>query len=196
MGRFDSMVSALVDRGWFVGDDLLPKETVSALGVEARRLFAEGWFRPAGVGRDRGHALRPEIRGDSILWIDEGHASAAISACRATLDELRMTLNRELFLGLESFEMHFARYPVGARYDRHLDRFYDQAARTISCILYLNESWEPDHGGQLRLWLENGAHDVPPAAGTWVIFRSELIEHEVRPANRERDSLTGWFRRR
>jgi SM-20-related protein len=31
-----------------------------------------------------------------------------------------------------------------------------------------------------------------PEAGRLVCFRSDLIEHEVLPATRERYSLTGW----
>ena len=34
-------------------------------------------------------------------------------------------LNRDLFLGLEDFESHFAMYPPGAFYLKHVDRFRD-----------------------------------------------------------------------
>lgn len=196
MSRFDPVVESLVDRGWFVGDGLLPQDTVRGLALEARRLSDEGAFRQAGIGREQGHRIRTDIRGDSILWIDDAYESTPMNSFRIFLDELRLTLNRELYLGLRSFEMQFAHYAVGARYDRHLDRFSDASARTITCIVYLNEGWTPDDGGELRMWLENGPLDVTPLAGRCVVFRSELVEHEVRPARRERYSLTGWFRRR
>lgn len=55
-------------------------------------------------------------------------------------------------------------------------------------------------GGALRLY--DSAHpeaayrEVLPAGGTVVCFLSDPVWHEVMPAQRERRSLTGWFRRR
>ncbi|MCB0627245.1 MAG: 2OG-Fe(II) oxygenase, partial [Saprospiraceae bacterium] len=36
--------------------------------------------------------------------------------------------------------------------------------------------------------------EILPVGGRLVLFRSELLEHEVLPARRERYSLTGWLR--
>jgi SM-20-related protein len=106
-------------------------------------------------------------------------------------------LNRELQLGLFDFECHFAIYPAGTRYGRHLDRFKSDARRALSCVLYLNPDWREADGGQLRLYLdESHSVDVMPRAGTLVTFLSQRFEHEVLPATRERLSLAGWFRRR
>ena len=192
----DQIVARLVERGWASGDRFLPGDELRALAREAREAWTSGRFRVAGIGHDHGHQVRPDIRGDHILWVDDGWQSRAMTAYREAVEALRQALNRELSLGLESFEIQFARYADGAHYDRHIDRFSDRTLRTISCILYLNPSWPPDHGGQLRLHLPDGSRDVEPHLGTWVIFRSELIEHEVLPAVAERYSLTGWFRRR
>jgi SM-20-related protein len=113
------------------------------------------------------------------------------------MESLRQALNRDLFLGLEDFESHFALYPPGAFYVRHLDRFRDNDRRTVSTVLYLNEGWLPQHGGQLRMYLKDGVeHDVQPVGGSLVVFLSGDVPHEVLPASRERLSLTGWFRRR
>lgn len=35
-----------------------------------------------------------------------------------------------------------------------------------------------------------------PQMGTFVVFRSDVIVHEVLPTLRERFGLTGWFKRR
>lgn len=196
MTTFDPVVADLVERGWHAGDGLLPAPALRELAREAREAWSAGCYRAAGIGHDHGHRIVPDIRGDSILWVDESWSSAAMQAYRAAVEALRLALNRELFLGLESFEIQFARYADGAHYDRHIDRFSDHTLRTISCILYLNESWSRGDGGELRLHLPDGPREVEPRLGNWVIFRSELIEHEVRPAMRERYSLTGWFRRR
>ena len=108
-----------------------------------------------------------------------------------------MTLNRTLLLGLFSFEGHFAIYPAGAAYRRHRDRFRDDDARVLSCILYLNDGWSARDGGTLRIHLDGGGqYDVLPIGGTLVCFLSERFEHEVLPGKRERLALTGWFRQR
>ena len=113
------------------------------------------------------------------------------------MDGLRQALNRGLYLGLEDFECHFALYPPGAFYQKHLDRFRDDDRRTVSAVLYLNDDWQPQDGGELRLYLPDGAErEVPPLGGSLVLFLSSDFPHEVLPANRERLSLTGWFRRR
>jgi SM-20-related protein len=112
------------------------------------------------------------------------------------LDDLRLRCNRELLLGLADVEAHYAIYPQGARYARHRDRFRDDDARVLSCVLYLNEAWTSEDGGALRLYTEEGTVDITPLGGTFVAFLSADFEHEVLPARRERVALAGWFRRR
>ena len=110
---------------------------------------------------------------------------------------LREAMNRGLFLGLEDFESHFALYPPGAFYLKHVDRFRDDDRRMVSAVVYLNDAWLPEHGGQLRMYLGEGVeHDVVPTGGCLVVFLSGEVPHEVLPAIRDRLSLTGWFRRR
>jgi len=92
--------------------------------------------------------------------------------------------------------MHYALYPPGAGYARHRDRFRDDDARVLSCVLYLNHGWTSDDGGALRLYVDDRAIDVMPQAGTFVAFLAADFDHEVLPARRERASLTGWLRRR
>lgn len=117
------------------------------------------------------------------------------------LSLLKGTLNRELQLGLWDFEAHFAIYQPGGYYRRHLDRFQNNNVRAISTVLYLNDSWKKEDGGELLLYKD--AEDqtpsaiVEPRAGTIVCFLSESIEHEVLESrNSERTSIAAWFRRR
>jgi SM-20-related protein len=68
----------------------------------------------------------------------------------------------------------------------------------LSVVLYLNEGWQSQWGGRLRLWPDPDAQvvatEVEPRAGTLVAFLSEKIPHEVLAATRERYSIAGWFR--
>ena len=206
MTRFIEAAAEIANRGWTVLNDFLPPETIISLRTEAQQLWQQENFRAAGIGRSGGYAIRADVRSDHIRWLDEQALTPAQKLYGETIDELRQTLNRELFLNLRSYESHFAIYPPGASYQKHLDRFSDADERTISCTLYLNEDWQAKDGGQLRLFFPDGESaskdsaesylEVLPVAGTCALFRSEIFYHEVLPAARARFSLTGWFRRR
>ena len=184
------------EHGLAIKASFLSTPIVAALRAEARRRDAAGAFRAAGIGRAQSRAERGDIRGDRILWLDEGAPAAAELPLWQALEALRVTLNETLFLGLFSFEGHYALYPAGAFYRRHRDRFHDDDARVVSCALYLNDDWSPQDGGALRMHLGSGTRDIMPSGGTLVCFLAERFEHEVLPAAHERLAVTGWFRRR
>lgn len=190
------VVDDLASHGWSQQSIFLPQALTMELAKECRARAAAGQLSPAGIGRGDQQQVQEGIRGDRIDWLESGQ-SAAGDRYLALMESLRQALNRELFLGLEELESHFALYPPGACYQRHLDRFRDDDSRTVSVIVYLNEDWQPDDGGELRLYLPSGrVHDVLPLGGSLACFLSADMPHEVLPARRERLSLTGWFRRR
>jgi SM-20-related protein len=48
--------------------------------------------------------------------------------------------------------------------------------------------------GELRLYLDDSIIDIVPRIGRTIIFKSELVEHEVRPTQGyERFAITTWF---
>ena len=191
---------AIAGDGCAVEADFLPHATVAALADEARTRDAAGEFHAAGIGRGTERVQRSDVRGDRILWLDEGSASPVQQPLWQALDALRAALNEKLLLGLFSFEAHYALYPPGAFYRRHRDQFRGCTAssddRVISCAIYLNQDWTPADGGALRIYDDELVRDVLPVAGTMACFLSDRFEHEVLPATRERLALTGWFRRR
>jgi len=193
---FSTIIDDLATRGWSLQSAFLSSDVTRQLADECRRRYAEGALAPAGVGRGEEQAVREGIRGDHIHWLEAGQA-AVCDAYLARMDELRQTLNRELFLGLEEFECHFALYPPGAFYQTHLDRFRDDDSRCVSAVLYLNPDWRAADGGELRLYLADGSSlDIPPRAGDLLLFLSGDFPHEVLVTQADRLSLTGWFRRR
>ncbi|KTC44254.1 MAG: 2OG-Fe(II) oxygenase [Pseudomonas sp.] len=190
------IVDDLAARGWSQQDVFLPEALTLELAAECRKRAADGELAPAAVGRGPAQEIREGIRGDHIQWLEPSQAEA-IDAYLELMDSLREALNRGLFLGLEDFECHFAMYPPGAFYKRHVDRFRDDDRRMVSAVVYLNSQWLPEQGGQLRMYLgAQGQHDLEPVGGRLVVFLSGELPHEVLPATRERLSLTGWFRRR
>ncbi|UVK98544.1 2OG-Fe(II) oxygenase [Pseudomonas sp. B21-048] len=190
------IVDDLAARGWSRQNIFLPLDLTQALAAECRKRAAEGELAPAAVGRGPFSEIREGIRGDHIQWIEPGQVEAC-DRYLGLMDSLREAMNRGLFLGLEDFESHFALYPPGAFYLKHVDRFRDDDRRMVSAVIYLNDGWLPEHGGQLRMYLDKGVeHDVVPTGGCLVVFLSGEVPHEVLPATRDRLSLTGWFRRR
>ena len=190
------IVDDLAERGWSQQNIFLPLDLTRALAAECRKRAAEGELAPAAVGRGPFSEIREGIRGDHIQWLEPGQVEAC-DGYLGLMDSLREAMNRCLFLGLEDFESHFALYPPGAFYLKHVDRFRDDDRRMVSAVIYLNDGWLPEHGGQLRMYLDKGVeHDVVPTGGCLVVFLSGEVPHEVLPATRDRLSLTGWFRRR
>lgn len=192
--RFDAAADALAMGGWCVLPRLLAEEITAALAAECAAMHAARRMTPARVGTAR--AATP-LRGDHTRWFEMNALSEAQRPFVQALEALRHTLNRSLMLGLVESEAHYAVYAPGARYARHLDRLRHSDARVVSAVYYLNEAWDPEDGGALRLYLDEGrTHDVLPQAGTLVLFLSDRFEHEVLPAKRERMSIAGWMRRR
>jgi SM-20-related protein len=196
----DSIAAALATEGWSVVTGFVPPDLLRELADEAVALLRTGALRQAGIGSGQGARLDPAVRGDRTLWLEPSTATRAQRDCLDALEALRLTLNRELQLGLFDFEGHFAVYPTGSVYRRHRDQQVGASARVLSCVLYLNHAWNAEHGGHLRLYPEPSDaeiyRDVLPEGGTLVCFLSERFWHEVLPATRLRISLTGWFRRR
>ncbi|HCD89932.1 MAG TPA: 2OG-Fe(II) oxygenase, partial [Algoriphagus sp.] len=115
------------------------------------------------------------------------------------VEEIKTILNRRCFLGLKSFEGHFARYPIGSFYKRHLDQFQQVPYREVTVILYVNDQWTEADEGALRMYLPNPdgterIEDYLPMPGRLVVFLSAEIPHEVLPTKKERNSITGWLK--
>lgn len=196
----DDIVGALLAQNFLVVPRFLSLDEVKAIRAECLLLWRDGSFKQARVGHGVQQQRREDLRNDFIFWLDETSGLPAVERYFNRLESLRQTINRRLLLGLFEFEGHFAVYPPGHFYRAHVDQFADSRSRQISTVLYLNEDWSPQDGGQLRLYRHNqdpaSVLDVYPAAGTLVVFFSEQLWHEVLPAQRERLSLTGWFRTR
>lgn len=193
------VLGGLAGRGFAVVPGAFSEAFLDALCREADTAWRGGDYRSARVGPDAGHA--PEVRSDRILWFDPVNPTPLQARYLAALDRLHKAIRRELYLPVHEIEAHFAVYPPGAFYRRHLDRFRHTPHRLVSCLLYLNRDWQPEDGGQLRLYTPgpSGAEtslDVYPEHGTFVCFLSDRIEHEVLPTRRPRASIAAWMRRR
>lgn len=187
---------ALGSTGIAVEDRYLDLARVRALHECLHERRARGDFSEARIGRDKTLQLNPGVRGDLTCWLSEP-LFAAERELLSALEQLRLQLNRDLFLGLFELELHYAWYPPGAGYARHVDQPLGSTARRVSLILYLNEAWPCGAGGELELCDEQGAsRRIEPLAGRLVCFLSEGREHAVLAAQQDRFSVAGWFRAR
>ena len=190
---FDLLAEALAVDGWGLFTQVIPPALARGLAARARSLEN---YRLARVGRHADRQLNKFVRRDEIAWITGRDATE-----RSWLDwteSLRTHLNRTLLLGLTTFESHFAHYPPGTFYRRHLDAFKGESNRMVSVVVYLNSDWNPADGGELVLYTADDRElgRFPPTLGTLAIYLSEEFPHEVLPTSADRYSLAGWFRSR
>ncbi|WP_114417752.1 2OG-Fe(II) oxygenase [Marinospirillum perlucidum] len=193
--NFASLVESLVDRHWFVAENYLPRELCEGLLQEIHHLRQAQALTAAGIGRGKDHLLTEKIRGDFTHWLDG--SSLIQQEFLVLMRELKDYLNRELFLGLFEYECHYAFYPPGAFYQKHLDAFRGRSNRVVTTVLYLNADWQPEDAGQMRIYHPQTGErllDVAPRMGTLICFLSEEIPHEVLTTNKNRASIAGWFR--
>lgn len=190
---FDLIADGLAESGYAAVDGFLSTDEVSAiLDLE---IFKKGinHLKKAGIGKNQALQINEAVRGDYIQWLDKKSTPDPAKIYLERLNELIIYLNRNLFLSLKDYEVHFTIYPAGSFYKRHLDQFKRNDHRILSIICYLNHGWTEDDGGQLRMYLPHAPIDLIPVGGRLVCFRSDQIEHEVLPARRDRFSLTGWM---
>ena len=195
----DHISAEIYQNSYVIVDNFIDENFRKALLEEQINLVNQGKFRHAAVGKGGQKQVRTEIRSDEVLWMDADDLSPLQAAYWAKVEEIRKVLNQRCFLGLRSFEGHFARYPIGSFYKRHLDQFHAVPHRVVTVILYLNDSWTSEDEGVLRMYFsqEDGSEryeDVLPLGGRLVVFLSGEIPHEVLPTKKERISITGWLR--
>ncbi len=191
--QLEVIASHIVDHNFARVDDFLPLSEVRNLIARFDFLQDAGQLNQAGIGKQQHHQIIQQVRGDVIKWINPEDEDETIQKLFQRIHAVRNYLNKTCFLGLKDLEAHFAKYPVGAFYQRHVDRFQRNPHRVISFVCYLNEAWTNDDGGELCIYQPNKENvEIWPIAGRVVFFLSEL-EHEVKTAHRERFSITGWM---
>ena len=175
------------------------KDSTNNLNTDIR--IAETCF----LGRNRNELLSIEAAGG------KGSVRDRSGGLYDILDNLRVALEGVSGTSLDSSltELLFAYYPKGGFYRRHRDAIPNSASllRKYSLLLYLNQDWSEEDGGQLRIHLDGGGDecpagvapnfiDVEPKGGTLVLFKSDAVPHEVLNTNSERFAVVGWYNRR
>lgn len=192
--KFELLIQGMLNEEAGVLPDFIDAALVQGLRDRLEENFEQGAMKPAGIGRQSGFQERKEIRGDYIFWLDKAH-NPEEAAFLEVVEAFIQYLNQTCYAGINAYEFHFACYPEGSFYRRHKDQFQTEQGRLYSFIVYLNEDWQEDDGGELLLYCADGPRQVSPKGGQAVFFRSDQTEHEVLPTLRPRMSISGWLKR-
>lgn len=198
---YESIITDLVEKQYSIVDGFFNAEEVAMLRNSIKSKFEEARFKKAAIGNKTKEIVAKSIRGDFILWLNEAEAGIAETLFFGKINSLVEYLNKTCFLGILTKEFHYALYPEGTFYQRHLDTFQNDGRRKLSMVCYLNEEdWRPENGGELVIYSEENGIEVSkaiyPFPGRVVIFESQVLEHEVKPVKTARLSITGWLKTR
>ncbi len=196
---FEEVIANLVAQQYSIVDGFFNQSEVNTLRKRLLELYDQEQFKKSAIGNKTNELIEKEIRGDFILWIDEAQAShQAEQVFFNKINNLVHYLNKTCFLGILHKEFHFAVYPKGTYYQRHLDTFMNDQRRKLSVVCYLNDSnWKSENGGELIIYTPNGEVSVVPKPGRLVVFESQVLEHEVKKVTHDkRLSITGWLKTR
>ncbi|WP_179337409.1 2OG-Fe(II) oxygenase [Winogradskyella ludwigii] len=194
---YERIISDISLQKYSIVDDFFSEDEVIALRHSLLLKHDEDAFKKSAIGNRTNELVKKAVRGDIILWIDERAINSAEELFFNKINDLKDYLNRTCFLGINLKEFHYAIYPKDTYYKRHLDTFQNDDRRKLSFVCYLNsEDWKPENGGELVLYLDGEDQIVYPFPGKVVIFESQELEHEVKPVNTQRLSITGWLKTR
>lgn len=197
--QFEQIINDLSEQKFCIVDQFFSLEEVELLRIALLEKYEEDRFKKSAIGNKTNEAIEKTIRGDFILWINEAEQNEIEKLFFNKINELVNYLNRTCFMGILHKEFHYAVYPKGTFYKRHLDTFQNDSRRKLSMVCYFNdETWQKENGGELVIYNENETEKVIyPMPGRMVIFESQFLEHEVKPVqNDKRLSITGWLKTR
>ncbi|GAA0875462.1 2OG-Fe(II) oxygenase [Wandonia haliotis] len=191
---YEEIISGLINENFAVFDGFFDENMLEALTSRLEYHLEEERLRTAGIGNKELVSIDKQIRSDKILWLKDHPEHPVEKEFMDGVAAFSEYMNRTCFAGIQGGEFHYACYEEGAFYKRHIDRFMNDNSRKYSIITYLNKDWQPEDGGELVLYLEDRTLLLRPEFGKTILFKSDLIEHEVLPAKRRRLSITGWLK--
>lgn len=198
---YEKIISDIQEKHYSIVEDFFDPVEVESLRNSLLSKYEEDNFKKAAIGNRLNEVIEKSIRGDFILWLNEAEGNLSEICFFKKINDFADYLNKTCYLGILHKEFHYALYPEGTFYKRHLDTFQNDDRRKLSLVCYLNDQdWKPEYGGELVIYEKKNAEEVAtsifPLPGRVVIFESQLLEHEVKPVKTERLSITGWLKTR
>ncbi|QTY26368.1 2OG-Fe(II) oxygenase [Flavobacterium sp. CS20] len=196
---YENIISQLQNQHYAVTDDFFDEELLEHLHQHILALYQADELKKAAIGKHFDEHIKTEIRGDYIQWINDKMPNEIELRFLNHIQQFIDYLNRTCFMGILHKEFHFAVYPQGRFYKRHLDTFQNDQRRKLSIVLYLNKNWSATNGGELVIYKQTNnqenAISILPKFGRLVVFESQVLEHEVKPIKQGlRLSILGWLK--
>lgn len=194
--NFEELINGHINDKIGISQNFLTQTLTEQLRKRLELLHMQDELAPAGTGRGISKVYDMQIRSDKIYWIDKTSTDPCELEYVNIVEDFINYLNETCYTGINDYELHYALYEPGSFYKRHLDQFKNNPGRKFSFITYLNEDWHEEQGGQLAVY-PDGNDDallILPNGGKCAFFKSDELEHDVRPATRPRMSIAGWLK--
>lgn len=217
------VMSRLESHGYAIVDEFLPLATVRQMRSEAESLRLNGRLAQAQYEHfdaivDEPNVAQIELNGGDLYFecprlheyvVSVGSAMPAVANQKFSNARISTThFYNRLQVSLAN----------GASLGKHIDNTMTNL-RKITFLTYLNEEWEPSHGGYLRMYangtgpdindatssvlagVDEDGHtflDIAPLAGRVIAFWSDAMVHSVQPSflpseDSHRWVLTVWM---
>ena len=193
-----ALLEGLSTQGFAVVDDFLPLATVLEMRAECESLRTSGrmetsqstrWDEEAGelVSYNKHNVLSTNLAGGA-----EYHLSPRlVEYCVSMVSTLPPLVNDRFPEVKLSDKLHTNKLAVclgdGSKYDKHYDNQGGDDLRKLTCLIYLQESWEESHGGYFRMFA-NGSEKYKARAGLRV-GRSTDVGEELWLADETEDGF-------
>lgn len=191
---FNNLVNSFLESRVGLVQDFLSKTLAAQLKGNLLALYAEKQLLVAGIGNNTKLTQDKLMRSDVIYWLDRKHNDFYENSFFDLMDQFVNYLNSTCYTGITGYEFHYALYEKGSFYKRHLDQFQDNKSRAYSMIMYLNDNWQENDGGELCIYHADHSQMITPVNGKCVFFKSSELEHEVLLSHQPRLSITGWLK--
>ncbi len=192
--HFNALIDTYIDNKIGIVEHFLHPALTQLLKNDLLEIYNKKLFNKANIGSHAYSNNNQLIRKDEIYWLDREHNNIHENTFFDIIDAFVLHLNTTCFTGIKSYEFHYTKYEKGAFYKKHIDQFKNNSDRAFSMIVYLNEHWIEADGGELCVYNELESSIISPQSGKCIFFKSSELAHEVLIANKERYSITGWFK--
>lgn len=191
---FNTIIDSFIENKIGIAENFLSASLSFNLKENLKALFISNQLKSAGIGDSKNVAYDDLFRGDNIYWLDKKNNNIHENVFFDLMDSFVLYLNESCYTGINSYEFHYTLYETGSFYKKHIDQFRNNDNRKYSMIMYLNENWEKNDGGELCIHYQNSIQNISPTNGKIVFFQSNELEHEVLITNKPRMSITGWLK--
>ena len=184
------LLDGLADQGFAVVDNFLPSETVLAMRAECESLRSGGRMEVSKSSRwdastnslqtyDKHNVLSTNLAGGAAYHL----SPRLVEYCVSMVSSLPPLVNQRFPEVKLSEKLHTNKLAVclgdGSKYDKHYDNEGGDDLRKLTCLIYLQETWDPSLGGCFRMFAD--AAEGQDATYGLSTGRAAGIDDELQP---------------